>query len=89
MSEDNKNDNQCQNNENNKSGENLKQFDLLLNESGEFYYKSDRFEIVKVGEQPWQYEISIDGKPVKYVCGVDISISSGHNPIISLEIIDA
>lgn len=73
-----------------KSGElKTKQFDLLLNESGEFYYKSDKFEIKKAGREPWQYEILMDGKPLKYVLGVDISLSFGRNPIIALEIIDA
>jgi hypothetical protein len=66
-----------------------KQFDLLLNESGEFYYKGSMLEIIKAGEQSWQYKILIDGKEVKYVCGVDISLSFGQSPIISLEIIDA
>jgi len=66
-----------------------KQFDLLLNESGDFYYKSDRFEIKKAGKEPWQYDILMDGQSLKYVLGVDISLVSGKNPIITLEIIDA
>jgi len=31
----------------------------------------------------------MDGQSLKYVLGVDISLVSGKNPIITLEIIDA
>lgn len=65
------------------------QFDIQLNEeSGEFYYKSDRFEIVKVGKEPWNYLINLDGREVKQVTGVDISLIVGQSPIISMEVAD-
>ena len=65
------------------------QADIQLSEqSGEFYYKSDRFEIKKSGEKPWEYAVFLDNKRVKGVCGLDISLVAGELPIISLEIID-
>ena len=66
----------------------FKQFDLLLNDDGEFYYKSDRVEIKKMGKEPWNYKVWLDGQEVKMITGIDISLVSGKNPIISLEIID-
>lgn len=66
-----------------------KQIDIQLNEiSGEFYYKSERFEIKKSGEEPWNYAIYLDGKRIEMVCGVDISLTNGESPVISVEIID-
>jgi hypothetical protein len=67
----------------------LRQVDIQLNEiSGEFYYKSNRFEIKKSGEEPWNYAVYLDGKIVDKVCGVDISLVAGEAPIISMKVID-
>ncbi len=68
---------------------NTKQVDIQLNEIlGEFYYKSNRFEIKKSGEKPWNYAVYLDGKRVEMVCGVDVSFVAGEAPIISMEVID-
>ena len=69
-------------------GENLQQIDVLVDGDGEFYYKSNKFEIIKEGREPWNYAIYIDGKKIDYITGVDISLTTGQHPIISLEIMD-
>jgi hypothetical protein len=69
-------------------GENLQQIDVLVDGDGEFYYKSNKFEIKKEGKDPWNYAIYMDGKRIRDVVGVDISLIAGQHPIISLEIVD-
>lgn len=71
------------------NGIKLKQFDILLNEeTGELYYKGNRFEIRKEGNEYWHYGVYLDGNRIENICGIDFCIRVGELPIISVEIID-
>lgn len=54
----------------------------------EVSYHGKKLEIIKCGEEVWNYKVLLDGKEIDGVYSVSVDLLTGEHPRLWMEIID-